>query len=293
MKQKELLILGEEKLKQHNIQEPHEKAKRLLEFVLSQSAEQLIINALKEVSKEQQQLYETKLQEIIQGKPIQYIVNMQEFMGLRFYVDEHVLIPQPDTEILVEKTIEIIKKEEQKNKEKVDKPISILDLCTGSGAIGISLAKYVYNAKVTLSDISKDALEVAKRNAISNKQEENIEFVCSNLLEKIEKKSFDYIVSNPPYIETSTIKTLPQEVKHEPIIALDGGQDGLEFYRLILKQAPNYLKQNGYLLLEIGYQQGDKVIQIWNNQQNNLELITTTPIKDLGGNDRVLIFQKK
>lgn len=282
--QKELLTLGEQKLKEHKIEDAYHKAKLLLKYILNQTSEQLIANSLKTVNKENENKYQQKLQEIIEGKPVQYIVHQQEFMGLNFYVDEHVLIPQPDTEILVEMAIEMIKRLSVANKK-------VLDLCTGSGCVGISIAKYT-NIQVVLSDISKQALEVARKNAKQNSVEERVEYVCSNLFEKIEKESFDYIVSNPPYIETNTIVSLPKEVQNEPHLALDGGADGLTFYREILEKVPYYLKQDGYLLLEIGYQQSEKIINLWKNINCQLSLITKEAIKDFGGNDRVIVFQK-
>lgn len=288
MNQKQLLLLGKEKLNQNKIEDAYFKAKKLLSYILKQSNEQLINQQLEEVSIEKQKQYQVKLEELIQGKPLQYITNEQEFMGLTFYVDENVLIPQPDTEILVEKVIETM----QKQLKTTSKTIEALDLCTGSGAIAISIAKYVQNVKVTASDISKKALEITKKNAKANLVQEKIQCICSNMFEQMPKEQFDYMVSNPPYIKTNVITNLPQEVKHEPHIALDGGKDGLTFYKIILQNGSNYLKANGYLFLEIGYDQGKQIINIWENSKSNFELITTSPIKDLGGNDRVLIFQK-
>lgn len=288
MKQNELLLLGRKRLKQYNIEDADIKAKKIMECVLKKKREELIIYSLEDISEKQQLEYEEKIEEIINGKPIQYITHNQEFMGLNFYVDENVLIPQPDTELLVETTLKLIE-EQHTTKEK----INILDLCTGSGCIGISFLKYLKNVQVTLSDISLKALEIAKKNAINNKVKSNIEFICSDLLKKMKGKQFNYIVSNPPYIETNIIPTLSPEVRQEPNIALNGGKDGLDFYRKILHQAPNYLKQNGYLLFEIGFNQGDKIIEIWSeNKEPKLNLITKKPIKDLSGNDRVFIFQK-
>ena len=191
-------------------------------------------------------------------------------MGLNFFVNENVLIPQPDTETLVETAI---KKMKSDNNNK-NKPIQILDLCTGSGCIAISIEK---------------ALQVAKKNAVLNNVESKIEFICSNLFQNIEKQQFDYILSNPPYIETSAINNLPEDVKKEPYIALNGGEDGLKFYKEILQNAYKYLLTNGYLIIEIGYSQAEKIINIC---AQNLNLETKTPIKDLAGNDRVLIFKK-
>lgn len=207
---------------------------------------------------------------------MQYITNQQEFMKLNFYVDENVLVPRPDTEILVEEVIKIVKKQKKEQ---------ILDLCTGSGAIGISIAKYVASSNVVLADISKEALQVAKKNAKQNGVEKQITLIQSNLFEKIQT-TFDIIVSNPPYIRSKVIKTLQKEVQQQPQIALDGGEDGLFFYRDIIKKAKQYLNPNGYLCLEIGYDQKESVIGLLEESNQYQEIENK---KDLSENDRVII----
>ena len=296
MNQNQLLKLGKERLKQENIEEAESKAKRLLEFVLHQSPEEMIRNSLEEVSTSQEKEFQEKLNEIVKGKPLQYITHLQEFMGLNFYVDENVLIPQPDTEILVEQALEKVQSVEKQK-------IQILDLCTGSGAIAISIAKKlqeqssrnlmeVKEYQILATDISDKALEVAQKNATRNQVE--VQFLQSDMFSNLEDMKFDIIVSNPPYIETNVIETLSEEVKQEPRIALDGGEDGLKFYREILENAKQYLRGEGYVLVEIGYDQGEKNLRLWQELKENckLELITKEPIKDLGSNDRVMIFQK-
>ena len=278
MRQIELLKLGENVLKKENIQDSHIKASALLQYVLKQTKQELIINSEEIVEPSKVNEYNNYLQEIIKGTPIQYITKHQQFMALDFYVDENVLIPQPDTEVLVEEGIKIIKEQN----------MEVLDLCTGSGAIAISIAHYCQNSTVTATDISQEALEVARKNA--NLNNVNIEFIESNLFDKLTERSFDIILSNPPYIETDIINTLEKDVQSEPYIALDGGKDGLEFYKRILNEAHKHLKINGYLMLEIGYNQGNAVINL---EHKNLKLITKQPIKDLAGNDRVVIFQKE
>lgn len=291
MNQSQLLKLGKEKLKQEDIEEAESKAKRLLEFVLQQSREEMIRNSLEKVSELQHKAYEEKLQEVIQGKPLQYITHLQEFMGLSFYVDENVLIPQPDTEILVGQALEKIQSIQ-------DRRVQILDLCTGSGAIAISIAKKIQEIaeeyQVIATDISDKALEVAQRNARQNQVQKQIQFLQSDMFSNLKEKEFDIVVSNPPYIETKVIDTLSKEVRKEPRIALDGGEDGLKFYREILENTKQYLKIGGYVLVEIGYDQGEKLVKLWQELKENcqLELITKEPIKDLGNNDRVMIFQK-
>ena len=219
-----------------------------------------------------------KFGKLVNGEPIQYITNSQEFMNLKFYVDNRVLIPQPDTEILVENVISIVENT-QKN---CQKEIEILDLCTGSGIIGICLKKNLQNVKVYVSDISEDALDVAKKNSIQNNVE--ISFIKSNLFDEINEK-FDIIVSNPPYIESNAIEGLSNEVKNEPKIALDGGKDGLDFYRKIIKEAPNFLNKIGVLALEIGYNQKDAVEKMLKTYKyKNIQIK-----KDLSNIDRVII----
>lgn len=219
--------------------------------------------------------FQEAIQKIKQGIPVQYITNKQEFMDSCFYVNQDVLIPQPDTEILVEEVIQLIKQ----------RKVNILDLCCGSGCIGISLKKFLENANVVLSDVSQKAIEVAKKNAVLLNVD--VQIIQSNLFENIKEK-YDMIVSNPPYIETNVISTLSQEVQNEPHIALDGGEDGLTFYRKIIKEAPNYLNKKGYLCLEIGFNQKKAVIQLL---QENFENMITK--QDLAGNDRVIIAKMK
>lgn len=275
MKIKEALYACINNLKENNIDEAHSKARRLLAFTLNVPKEYLIINNEKELSKQDFEYYKNYITRLINGEPIQYIIGKQEFMGIEFNVNKDVLIPQPDTEILVEETIKIAK---EYNKPKV------LDLCTGSGAIAVSIKKYIQEAEVFASDISIKALQLARINNIDN----NINFIESNLFENINNE-FDIIVSNPPYIRTEEIKSLSKEVQNEPLIALDGGQDGLDFYRDIIKQAHNYLKSNGKLCLEIGDEQKDAITQIL---KSNFNYTNIKYYKDLQGNDRVIIAEK-
>ena len=281
MKQIELIRFGENALKQENIQDAGIKARMLLQHILNQTRQEIIINSEKIVNQNQIDEYEKSINKIINGLPIQYITHNQQFMGLEFYVDENVLIPQPDTEVLVEQTIKIIN-QLSKNGKKVE----VLDLCTGSGAIAISLKKFVPNADITAVDISEKALEIAQKNA--EKLEAKINFVKSDLFDKLDNKKFDIIVSNPPYIRKDEIKKLSEEVQKEPKIALDGGEDGLDFYRIIAEQAINYLKTGSFLCFEIGYNQKNDVIKIIEDEQNYKN---TYCKKDLYGNDRIIITQ--
>ena len=258
MKIKEILQESIKQLKANEVEEPHAKARRLLAFTLEVPKEYLIINYDKEISKKQETIYKQYIKNLLEGEPIQYILGKQEFMGIEFAVNKDVLIPQPDTEILVEEVIKLLK---QYKKPK------ILDLCTGSGAIAISISEKVSEAQIYASDISEKALAIARINDRSKK----IKFILSDLFNNIEDK-FDIIVSNPPYIKTHEIEKLSKEVQNEPILALDGGIDGLEFYRKIIGQASKYIKKNGYLCLEIGEEQKKQVKDIINNEKKYADI---------------------
>lgn len=264
-------------LKNNQIESPKLKARLLLQFILDKPRQYLIVYDKEEITPKQQWEYFVNIDKLIQGIPLQHITHTQEFMKMDFYVDENVLIPRQDTEVLVEEVIKIA----QKMKEP-----QILDLCTGSGAIGISIAKYVPNAKIYAVDISEKALEIARKNAKKQKVDKQIKFRKSDLFEKLKGIKFDIIVSNPPYIKKGDIKYLSEEVQKEPQIALDGGYDGLDFYRKILKRGIEYLKFDSYLCLEIGYDQKEEVIEIIENEK---KYKNTYCKKDLYGNDRVIV----
>lgn len=285
---KQILEYGIIILKESNIEEPILKARMLLANILKQSKEYLLIHETEELNLNDTNKYKEGIKKLAINIPIQYIINKNEFMGLEFYVDENVLIPQPDTEILVEEVIKICK---EINSHNENKKIRILDLCTGSGAIGISLKKYIQNSEITLSDISNKALEIAKKNCINIIGNTEINIIESDLFEKIDvNNKFDIIVSNPPYIETKTIQTLDKEVQKEPKLALDGGEDGLNLYRRIIKEAHNYLSDNGILVLEIGYNQKDKVINLIRTSNMYREVYSK---KDLSNNDRIVACKKR
>lgn len=195
-----------------------------------------------------------------------------------FYVDENVLIPRNDTEILVEEVIEICKEEGKKD---------VLELCVGSGAIAISLAKYLEDVNLLGVDISEEVVEVAKKNAKNLLKDKAIQFIKSDMFENVEGK-FDVIVSNPPYIKTRVIKEY--NLKFEPKLALDGGEDGLEFYNIIINEGYKYLKTNGIIALEIGYDQREEVESLIRNSGKYGGYYS---LKDLGGNDRVIVVYGK
>ena len=273
---KETIRKGMIILKTNNVTEPNIKSRLIMQFVLNKPREYLVVYDKKELTLRQEVNYFKAIKKLCQGIPIQHITNRQEFMKMTFYVDENVLIPRQDTEILVEEVIKIAKKINAKK---------ILDLCTGSGAIAISLAKYIDKSNITAVDISSKALNVAKLNAKNNEVEDRITFVESDLFENLKKEKYDIIVSNPPYIKKEVLKKLDKEVQKEPNLALDGGYDGLDFYRKIIKNADEYLKFNGYLCFEIGYDQKEDVENLLKEQEKYANI---TCKKDLCDNDRVV-----
>lgn len=276
MNLKEILKYGKEELIKNNIEDASIIAKELAEYIFKITRAQMIANNDMEFSKDQTDNYINSIKKISTGIPIQYITNNQEFMNLNFYVDENVLIPQPDTETLVEEVINEYK----------EKKCEILDLCTGSGAIAISLAKYINESNIVASDISMKALQIAKLNAEKNLVRKKIEYIESDMFNKIYKDDFDIIVSNPPYIKTKVIEKLDRQVKNEPYIALDGGADGLKFYKIIIENAYKYIKNEGKVFLEIGYDQKNELINLF-KENNHYENIYSK--KDLGGNDRIIV----
>lgn len=209
--------------------------------------------------------------------PLQHLVGTQEFMGLTFKVNENVLIPRQDTELLVENVADCLGNGER----------TVLDMCTGSGCIAVSIDRLSKDSKVTAVDISEKALEVAQENNRFNNA--NVTFIQSDLFTNVTGR-YDIIVSNAPYIRTDEIPKLMEEVKsHEPVMALDGMEDGLYFYKKICNEASDYLNDNGKIFFEIGYDQGDDVSEILRqNRFCNIEVL-----KDLSGNDRVVIARKE
>ena len=275
MKVKELLEYGRNNLIK---EDSYKLSKILLKHLLNVTDSYLIINNEEQLNFETEEKFKKTIKLLNEGMPLQYITNKQEFMKLNFYVDSNVLIPQPDTEVLVEEVLNLLKDNSEKKE--------ILDLCTGSGAIGISIAKYSDNI-VTMTDISKNALEIAKKNAYNNEVLEKCKFILSDMFENIEEK-FNLIVSNPPYIKTEIINTLDKEVQNEPKIALDGGKDGLNFYKNIAENAHKYLNENGILALEIGYDQKEEVINLLNLSGHYKKIYSK---KDLSENNRVIIAE--
>lgn len=264
---------AERKLSENSIENSRMEVYILLEFILNKPKSTILCHDTQMMDKCDADRFYKLIKRRIEGEPLQYIINRQYFMGYEFYVDENVLIPRADTEIIVEEVLQY--------SQNILNP-KILDLCTGSGCIGISLAKRLKEANIYASDISKKAIDIAKYNSNTNKT--TINFIASDLFEDIFIKDFDIIVSNPPYIEKFEIDNLPQEVKKEPLIALDGGEDGMSFYKRIIKEAKKYLKNNGMIFLEIGYNQLDKVRKILSDEEyKDIKIV-----KDYSQNDRVV-----
>lgn len=267
----ELLLLGKEKLDKSGNEYSKYESKILLEEVLDCNYMYMLMHGEKEVSKEREEQYMGYIDRRCEHYPLQYLLGQAYFMDYTFYVNEHVLIPRNDTEILVETVLDLI-----------TPTASVLDLCCGSGCIGISLKLYHKELELILADISEKALEVAKRNLKRHNVEAKL--IYGNLFEGISKR-VDMIVSNPPYIESPIIDTLMPEVKeHEPMLALDGGEDGLDFYRKITAQAQNYLNADGWLLFEIGSNQGKIVTRL----MKEMGFSDINVKKDYAGLDRVV-----
>lgn len=286
---KELLQIGETALTKAGCSDPRIDAEILMCHLLSLTKSQLFIKYPSLLDEKTCHEYFELVDRRSTGVPVQYITGEQEFMGLSFRVNEHVLIPRQDTETLVEEVMESIKDRRQKGRSHGEN-YRILDLCCGSGAIGLSLAKLVQDVKVTASDISEKALTVAKENAKGIGVEKKVKFVQGDLFASLRKglgsKKYHYILSNPPYIPRNVIPSLQREVReHEPILALDGGEEGLDFYRRILAEAPDYLSKNGILFMEIGYDQGEALGRLIaeSGKYQAWEII-----KDLAGLDRIV-----
>lgn len=295
----ELLKQGQERLKKAGIQEYELDAWYLFERAFSMSRARYFLDAKEEAAPEDEALkaYEDGLERRSGRIPLQHILGTQEFMGMEFFVNAHVLIPRQDTETLVETVLN-----EQKNRN-----ISVLDMCTGSGCIAVSLKALGGYARVAAADISPKALETAEKNAgtllgtdtagaAESAQMENgapgerphpVEFRQSDMFAAFEpgRDMFDVIVSNPPYIPSEVIRGLEPEVRdHEPLGALDGKEDGLYFYRILAEQCGDFLKQGGSVYFETGHDQGAAVKTLLESHGFQ----DTKVIKDLAGMDRVV-----
>ena len=294
---REVLINIRERLQNAGIEDFEYESWAFLDWKLHIDRAEFYMNPNGEVKEELLAELESVLKQREQRVPLQYLMGECEFMGYDFYVDERVLIPRQDTECLVELAVEDIRNRKTQNRcesnntadQKNEQKVKVLDLCTGSGCIGISGAKLCPDTEVTLADISEGALSVAKKNA--QNLDAGVTLIKGNLFENIEGR-FDYILSNPPYIPSEVIEGLMPEVKeHEPRLALDGEADGLSFYREIINEAPDYLNPDGRIYFEIGAEQGEDLTHLMNERGFSEVKVH----KDLAGLDRIVtgIYSRK
>ena len=273
MRYADLYAQGKCALEKAEIEEAALDTRLLLEFVCETDRTTLFAHPEKEVGPDQQKRFEELIAKRSEHIPLQHLTGQQDFMGLTFAVNEHVLIPRQDTEILVEEVM-----------RDLHDGVHILDMCTGSGCILLSLLHYSNDTTGVGADLSEEALKVAQANAESLGMAERVRFVHSDLFESIEG-TFDIIVSNPPYIRTDVIETLMPEVRdHDPRMALDGTADGLYFYRRIIEESEKYLKRGGQLFFEIGHDQAEDVVTLM--QRHGYKEIEVK--KDYAGLDRVV-----
>ena len=289
MKTRILVKEGEYQLSKEFCMDPKIDAQELYCYLTGLDKVSLFLKAEEEVDPETEEKYMELIRRRAERIPLQHITGVQEFMGYTFRVNPHVLIPRQDTETLVTeaaKTIQSTPREKLSFFEKLKgrKEWDVLDLCCGSGAVGISLAKICSNVKVTATDISAEAVETAEANAEDLRVK--VRFITGDMFEPVKGRKFDMIVSNPPYIRTNMISILQEEVKdHEPLNALDGGRDGLDFYRTIVEKAADFLKPEGFLLMEIGHDQGEDLRKML---KDSGKYSPAAVIKDLPGRDRVV-----
>lgn len=278
---RQLITNGKQKLEQHKVENSSGDSWYLWEYLTGMSRVDYVLNGEKEAEGKNVELYEELIQKRCCHIPLQYLTKVQNFMGYDFFVNEHVLIPRQDTETLVETILEYQNAGER-----------ILDLCTGSGCIGISLALLGNYKEVVAVDLSREALQIAIKNKeqLLQEKEQNFLLIESDLFMNIEEKmkhSFDFIVSNPPYIPTSVCEELMEEVRvYEPRMALDGKEDGLYFYRKIIDEAREYLKDSGRLFFEIGHDQKEDIKAIFEQYE---EYDQVEVKKDLAGHNRIVI----
>lgn len=285
MNAKEWVSWGTSQLEQQQISDASLDAWYLFEFVTSLSRIDFLLDGDKEIKEEQGKRYEQLIKKRKEHIPLQHLTGVQEFMGYEFFVNENVLIPRQDTETVIEEVLKTAPSGEK-----------MLDVCTGSGCIALSIALLGNYKEVVATDLSKEALFVAKKNAerLLKENETNsfVRFYQGDLFEAIPKEEkFDLIVSNPPYIETKECEKLMPEVKdHEPMMALDGREDGLYFYRRIVKEARQYLTDGGWLFFEIGYNQGSALQEIFSSYKEYEDIQIK---KDLAGLDRIAAARYK
>lgn len=279
---REMIKIGESRLLKAHCMDPWLDAELLYYYLTGTDRVGLFLQAKQPVDEKLQEQYFQLISRREQRIPLQHITGTQEFMGLTFQVNPDVLIPRQDTEILVEEAARMIRGDNPRIRQR--RNWKTLDLCCGSGAIGISLARICENLKVTASDYSEKALETARINA--EKNHVKLRFCQGDLYQAVGRRRYDMIASNPPYIRSHMIPILQDEVKlHEPMMALDGGEDGLDFYRKIIKEAPDHLRSQGVLIMEIGHDQAEEVSGLI---RQTGAFTKVHVVKDLAGHDRVV-----
>lgn len=293
-----------DQLQSKQIEDARQEAEFLLVYALEINKSELILNQSLTIDDNSFNRFKALIERRLKHEPTAYITGIQPFMSLDFIVNRSVLIPRPETELLVEKIIELVKEKYSPHLSVGNQNIVIADIGTGSGCIAVSLAKFLPNVSVIGIDSSSKAIEVAKKNAEKHKVSDRCQFMVGNLFDPLKEKA-DIIISNPPYIPSETIKTLQPEVKDwEPRQALDGGKDGLDYITKIIREAPNHLpspsglrqagltteppgseqsRGTGCLFIEIGFDQGPKVRELAGKYFKGVEVL-----KDLSGNDRIL-----
>jgi release factor glutamine methyltransferase len=282
----EALNWATDHLRDQGIDNPRLDAELMLSHSMHLGREELFLRLRGRVIEEERKTLESLVRRRASGEPLQYMLGHQEFWSIDLKVDPRVLIPRPETEHLVEEALSILVKISSQNIP------SVLELGTGSGAIAISLAKEVRNIFIVATDLSEDALMVARENAKRTGVCDRIRFVKGDLLGPFRSGgAFDLILSNPPYLSDSEIRDLSREAKdHEPVMALSGGEDGLAFYRRLVSQAPLYLKEEGWLLLEVGIHQAGHVCGMIEARGHFQK---PARIKDLSGIERVMKAQRR
>jgi release factor glutamine methyltransferase len=273
-----LLLDAARRLKEAEIPDPQVDGALLLSHLTGKRPLELRLDSDTQLDEETLDRFEALLARREKREPLQYLTGEADFLGRVFYVDARVLIPRPETELLAEKAVQALKG--------FDAPRTALDLCCGSGCLGVTLALEAEDASVTLTDLSADALEVAKNNAA--RLGAKATFMQGDLFEALQGKQFQVIVSNPPYIPREECDTLQPEVRREPLMALAGGADGLDFYRRIAAEAPAHLMPGGEIMLEVGWNQAAQVAKLL--QDAGMTEIRIDP--DMQGIPRMVMARK-
>lgn len=269
----------EEELKSYGVEDFKTEASLIVQRLFGLSPASLIIERERDFKSD---VLSSVLEKRKERIPLQYIFGEWDFMGKSFYVSPSCLIPRPDTEILVEKSLDLIKKGDR-----------VADLCTGSGCIGLSVLMYApYISHLTLMDISKDALDMAKKNATRHFIFEKVKFILGDICKDMPHEKFDVILSNPPYIPSRDIENLSDEVKKEPLLALDGGEDGLDIIRFLTCDGLSYLNENGKMLIEFGYDQGEIMDTLLDKIKKEGKISSYEIIRDYSKNPRLCVIYK-